>query len=96
MKKIIVALLAVTVLGAVAIPSHANEGNSQDGYNGSHIEGNGNHVTQRNDQRIETGRRGRGDEANIQTGENASDIFGDRNHVDQRNDQRVRTGVGRR
>jgi hypothetical protein len=96
MKKIIVALLAVSVLGAIAIPSRADVGNSQDGYNGSRIEGDGNHVTQRNDQRIDVGRRGRGDEANIQTGENQSDIFGNRNHVDQRNDQRVHTGVGRR
>jgi acid phosphatase class B len=92
MKKIIVAMLAVTVLGAVAIPSHADTGNSQTGTNVSTIDGNGNSVRQNNTQRIDSGRRGRGDEANIQDGLNDSDVRGNRNRVDQNNDQRVRSG----
>lgn len=92
MKKIIVALLAISTLGVIAFPSHADTGNSQTGTNVSTIDGNGNSVHQTNRQSIDSGRgRGRGDEANIQDGLNDSDIHGNRNNVDQRNDQRVRT-----
>jgi hypothetical protein len=94
MKKIIVALLAVSTLGAIAFPSHADTGNSQTSTNVSTIDGNGNSVRQTNYQSIDSGRgrgRSRGDEANIQDALNDSDIHGNRNHVDQNNDQRVRT-----
>ena len=92
MKKIIVALLAVSTLGAIAIPSHADTGNSQTSTNVSTVDGNGNNVRQTNRQSIDSGRgRGRGDEANIQDALNDSDVKGNRNDVDQRNDQRIRT-----
>jgi hypothetical protein len=93
MKKMIVALLALSTLGAIAIPSHADTGNSQTSTNISTIDGNGNRVNQTNRQSIDSGRgrRGRGDEANIQDALNDSDVLGNRNTVDQRNDQRIRT-----
>jgi hypothetical protein len=95
MKKIIVALLAVSTLGAIAIPSHAGDtGNSQTSTNVSTIDGNRNNVDQTNRQSIDSGRgrgRGRGDEANVQDALNDSDVLGNNNHVDQRNNQRIRT-----
>lgn len=91
MKKIIIALLAVSALGAIAIPSRADVGNSQTSTNVSTIDGNGNSVRQSNTQRIDSGRRGRGDEANIQDALNDSLVEGNRNDVRQNNDQRVRT-----
>lgn len=94
MKKIIVTLLAISTLGAIAIPSHAQDtGNSQTSTNVSTIDGNGNRVNQSNRQSIDTGRgrRGRGDEVNLQDALNDSDVKGNRNNVDQRNDQRIRS-----
>jgi hypothetical protein len=93
MKKILVTLLALSTLGAIAIPSHAQDtGNSQTSTNVSTVDGNRNRVKQTNRQSIDSGRgRGRGDEANIQDALNDSDIKGNRNNVDQRNDQRIRT-----
>ena len=92
MKNIIVAVLAVSTLGAIAIPSHADTGNSQTSTNVSTVDGNRNNVHQNNRQSIDSGRgRGRGDEANIQDALNDSDVKGNGNHVDQNNDQRIRT-----